>query len=123
MKDVGFISSGLQHLNLPRDLKRQIQSLFGRLAADDGCLLSADALNEMLQLQLEWLFLGNGHRLTNNPFASKLADHTGVFGREELLQQRTLSLAFPCDAINESFLRPAGRLVPIEEALYPVGIF
>jgi len=96
-------------LNLPRDLKRQVQRAFGGFAADHRGLLRADAFDEMLQFELERFVLRDRHRLAHDFFAGKLADDGRVLsntelGGENFFQQRTFFLAVARDAIDESFL-------------------
>src|ERR1039458_277089 len=66
--------------------------------------MRAHALDEVLQLQLKRFVLRNRHRLAHDPLAAELADDGGIFGVEQLLQQRALPLVVPGDAIDESLL-------------------
>src|SRR5439155_24304182 len=66
-------------INLPRDLKRQIQRPLGRLAAHQWRPVSANRFDEIPQLQLQRLLLLNRHRLPHDAFAAELAHDGRVF--------------------------------------------
>src|SRR5438093_13273634 len=76
----GVRSSWIRRLmNLPRDLKRQIQRPLGRFAADQRRPVRAHRLDEIAQLQLERLLFLNRHRLAHNALAPELAHDGCVF--------------------------------------------
>src|SRR5580765_3289816 len=66
-------------MNLPRDLKRQIQRPLGRFAAHQGRPVGAHRLDEIPQLQLQRLLFLNRHRLSHDAFAAELAHDGRVF--------------------------------------------
>src|SRR5438128_928121 len=93
-------------MNLPRDLKRQIQRPLGRFPAHQRGPVSAHRLDKIPQLQLERLLFLNRHRLSHDAFAPELAHDGGVLRFQQFLEQRRFLLAFTGDAVNKPFLRP-----------------
>src|SRR3954462_555856 len=57
--------SQCRRLDLARDFEGEIERAFGGLAADDWFPPGFHTLDEMLELELERLFLRDGHRLTD----------------------------------------------------------
>src|SRR5262249_53637138 len=97
-------------LNLSRNLKCQVQSPLCRLTADDGRLMSAHALDEMVQLEFEGFTLLDWHRLAHDAFAAEFADDgrgfaDAEFRGQDFFQHRTFFFAVARDAIDEAFLR------------------
>src|SRR5437016_4817078 len=67
--------------------------------------MSSDALDKVLQFELERLLLGDRHRLAHDAFAAKLTYDDRIFGAQQFFQQRTFFLSVASDTIDKSFLR------------------